>query len=908
MGGTLSYKYEDDSDDEHERRHSKSKLGAARFTSSPIGGPPTEHAIGAGLRRTSAFALSQNDSPLDNTRRRDSGFSDGRTFSEEHGNPAAEPWYGRRPEARRVPYFRYFGPTAIVPGFKQVVVSVNARRRRNTTASLSEASPAPALGPSAASFNDHRDGDVLFPDGLPTYDPGDPGPVPPLILGLIHTFFLHLGSNFPFLRHEKFYESVKEKRVEPILVDAVCALAARFSDSAVFSRGGGSVPRSEYGQFYAQRAKAATVDMFPCPSVGAVQAFLLMAYEGFGANQDSALWMYLGLAIRMAVDLGLQKVVGVKYQGEKDPWYTTQWSRPMTAGGGADDGNFDLEGAKTPAGSLSRSEQQEVEQGRIDTLWAVFILDRVISSGTGRPVTLRNDDLELALPEPAVDPATGWPDPYPHFVRIIHLYGRVSDVLNNVRNVRDLTDERWNKLAAMEAELTKQHHALNQRLDFNAANFRAYVTAGKATTFILLHFWFHALIIILHQPTLLAPFGGLGRSRQLLPNSRELSMSSAKTIADILAFAELIDSRSFIGNPFTSQPIYIAACAFLVETAVSASRPVSPAASPPETGTTQPRPHSEGVPSEARSSGTHHSLLASAASQNFQRCYGALAQMYRYWGGVGYILTALDQKSEGRWDVETYRFEVYGNTRPVPRRGSSMGRFPALEAPRSNALPVAWSLAGTTDSPSSNLPLMDQDMEGGMQRSAQAMHVRDMGETPQNVIIDPARQRAYQPTTSAIRQSQMPVQRNRRPTPTNARTPTKAMRGLEHLPPGDTITPPPSVDRTGNVHVGGMPYTPASHASGYEPVMQRASPPPHQHQEQHQDVERRGRPQFAGMGGGGGGGGGGYHRDMYAQDQDVISFVDGQEMDVGALGMQGEVMPEWMAYLPAMNMYDGMGS
>lgn len=32
-------------------------------------------------------------------------------------------------ERHRVPYFRYFGPTAIIPGFKQMVVSVREHRR-----------------------------------------------------------------------------------------------------------------------------------------------------------------------------------------------------------------------------------------------------------------------------------------------------------------------------------------------------------------------------------------------------------------------------------------------------------------------------------------------------------------------------------------------------------------------------------------------------------------------------------------------------------------------------------------------------------------------------------------------------------------------------------------------------------
>lgn len=45
-------------------------------------------------------------------------------------------------ENRRVPFFRYFGPTAIVPGFKQVVVSVR-ELRRSTGAESGPASKSP---------------------------------------------------------------------------------------------------------------------------------------------------------------------------------------------------------------------------------------------------------------------------------------------------------------------------------------------------------------------------------------------------------------------------------------------------------------------------------------------------------------------------------------------------------------------------------------------------------------------------------------------------------------------------------------------------------------------------------------------------------------------------------------------
>ncbi|KAI2601778.1 fungal-specific transcription factor domain-containing protein [Hypoxylon sp. NC1633] len=676
-------------------------------------------------------------------------------------------------ESHRVPYFRYFGPTAIVPGFKQMVVKVRDRRR----SSISATSPSGASSIFSGLLNSmQQDVEPGHVEDMPVYDPNDTNDVPPLILHLVDTFFLHVGSNYPFLRRDKFPRLVQEKRVEPILVDAVCALAARFSDHPIFRRwNDGKLAKSEYGFIYAQRAKLATVDTFPCPSVAAVQACLLMAYDGFGADQDSALWMYLGIAIRMAVDLGLSKEDGVRYQGERDPWYMRGYNRK------AGDDFIQQPQLVVDGITLSPEEQKEVEQERIDTFWAVFFLDRAISSGTGRPVTLKDDDFELQLPRSSVDPVSGWPDPLASLLQIIHLYGRVSDVLNNITHAQDLTQDKLNKLAQMENELTRLHQRTDARLRFDANNFQAHVKNGQGTTFILLHFWFHALIIVLHQPTLLTREGTISRAHQLKPHSRELSMSSAKTIADILAFAELLDPKCFIGNPFTSQPIYIAACAFLKESRSTPSQPASRDTTPPPESRNHGNRRGSAIVDTGPSS--RHLLLASAANQNYQACYKALKQMHTYWGGVRYILTALDQKLDGQWDCETYTNEEYESARRY-RQGSAVSRFAKyVEYPASpipdNGPPLAWSLTGTTNSPNSSLTLLFQNPvnPGAGVIPAQVVHQHQHQTTtaapaptsaptpPGNMIYDPIRQSlpeaatsiyhpAYpQPNTSALRHS-----------------------------------------------------------------------------------------------------------------------------------------------------------
>ena len=229
-------------------------------------------------------------------------------------------------------------------------------------------------------------------------------------------------------------------------------------------------------------------------------------------------------------------------------------------------------------------------------------------------------------------------------------------------------------------------------------NFHHYVKAGEGTNFVLLHFWFHTLIVLLHQPTLFKTFSQ-SKLLQLVPDSQHISMSSAKTIADILSYSQLIDAKASLGNPFTTQPIYIAACAFLKETAGQSatskeqSRTQSKAASRAVSRMSSPIPRSAGssssppvhnprtLPSSASMSVrsapptaadraiARHTLLATAASQHYQLCYRALESLETYWAGTKYILTVLDQKFKGVGDPLLYTAEEGESSleRPNPR-------------------------------------------------------------------------------------------------------------------------------------------------------------------------------------------------------------------------------------------------
>ncbi|KAL1598759.1 hypothetical protein SLS60_007901 [Paraconiothyrium brasiliense] len=663
-----------------------------------------------------------------------------------------------------------------MPGFKQMVVKVRGKQHgtghttsdRKLVAAVvlssltrSAVESSPGMMPSVGS---PPPTESRTPTEIPVYDTSSMSPSP-LITHLCKTFFTHLGCNFPFLQKDRFMRDLEEKQVDAILVDTVCALAARFSNNPLLTGGSevikdekepAKVHPSEYGQAFAQRAKSAIPDTFSCPNVAVVQAAVLLAYDEFGANRDSGLWMYLGIAIRMAQDLGMQTLQGLKYEGRDGPTPKSVRTDPAVTRGSTQQIS---EARRKESTVPEEQEQRAVEQERLDTFWAIFFLDRVVSSGTGRPVTLRDRDIEISFPSlNEVDPASGWPLPFPALIRIVHLYGRVTDVLNSIKDRSDITSDLRSQLDTMEYHLTDIYQNLSPRLHFNALNFQHYVKLNQGTNFLLLHCWFHTCIVLLHQPTLLKTFEG--NAHPLSSNSRDLSMSSAKTVADILSFTDLIDTKTGVGNPFTSQPIYIAACAFLKETALHSanshpsSRPISPSAletndpfdsksisldhmsfdKPPA-----PNGSAQTIKRE-QSQAAKHTLLASAANQNYQCCHRAMQSLELYWAGVKYILTVLDQKAKGVGDPLLYTREEMESAleapRPEPsftspgwRRKLSWGtylttqnidvdavkvsaairkgaRTPIPGSPMNTSQAIGWSLTGTMNSPSTNVAVM----------------------------------------------------------------------------------------------------------------------------------------------------------------------------------------------------------
>ncbi len=139
-----------------------------------------------------------------------------------------------------------------------------------------------------------------------------------------------------------------------------------------------------------------------------------------------------------------------------------------------------------------------------------------LSSGTGRTVSFREDDYELAVPSlrqrsghgraGSVSPSSS-----------SHLSGTAasSDVLNKDTKSQRLTQEMMAQLAAVENELCRDLPEARSAPELQRAELPGSRQVRPGDHLHPPHFWFHALIIIIHQPF---TSSGLKRPR-LLPTA-----------------------------------------------------------------------------------------------------------------------------------------------------------------------------------------------------------------------------------------------------------------------------------------------------------------------------------------------------------------------------------------------------
>lgn len=440
----------------------------------------------------------------------------------------------------------------------------------------------------------------------------------------IDVFFSHVSSILPYLPRKVFNQLLQNGEVSEALLNAMAGLGLKMSSSVPADS---ASPETETAIKYSNRAKELVIRRLALPTVETVYTLLLIAYNEFANDMDSGLWMWSGMAIRMCFDLGLHK---------------------------ADLPNLDEEHRETAR----------------NVFWSVVSLDRLISSGTGRTVTVPLSQIEHQPPV-GKKLATNQTDPFPYLCKLLLLVGQVTDHLNSV-DPSQLSSSRSfasTQLASFHQAVSDFYTSLPPDLLFDVHNFQEFARIRQSQVFLLLHVWNQALILAVYHPTVvyarsagtLGSVSVSGSSNVSLNNSRAPSPTGAAaaastsedgpkpakkrkttdpplsgidigaiSISDMVAFADLIDPLSFLCSPFASQPLLMAGVSCL-----TVLRALSPTNTPP------------------------HAIFT--VKKSYHNTRNALQRLQNNWAGVSWLCETLDSLEREEEDVDlvgSFTFEA----------------------------------------------------------------------------------------------------------------------------------------------------------------------------------------------------------------------------------------------------------
>ncbi|GAA5863244.1 hypothetical protein JCM8547_002875 [Rhodosporidiobolus lusitaniae] len=542
-----------------------------------------------------------------------------------------------------ISYLRPFGVTGIQPGLERIVISLAAPPSFSRAQSpalppsfpqdafpfLSDPAALPAFRPNQHNSHVSISSAAALSQEERLFEAGSDLPRPELKAELFDLFFRHLGSHFPFLNRQAVERcdncKVSTSMDAPMLVLSICALAARFSMSPAIT--GTDTTRSPglYGVPFADRAKKMILPLLGFPSTRTVQSLLLLSWSEFGQNNDGSFWSLSGMAMRMAVDLGLQ---------------------------------LDIEQPHLDA--------REQAVNRL-TWWACLAHDRMLSLGTGRPVMVKSYEVTTPFPsEEDISLVSGHvspvPSAFPAYCRFMLLCGDLCDVVNNGKGrwkmappTSEHADPAENgaphrtegrPLQPLEGAITQAYAALPHPLKWSSPNFRKHHDAGLGPIFLHLHLWYHCILIMLYSPPLMYP--QLKAASLSLSDRLSVVTRSCLQVSQIIGVAELVgDSPAYEAAPFTNQTFFVSASAWIRDHHIRTGRSILD-----NSNTTTPSASFSNFPP---SSSGPADLLAQSASDEFHLCRNALLRQEKYWLGAGWLAAVVGRKGAtvSRTTIET---------------------------------------------------------------------------------------------------------------------------------------------------------------------------------------------------------------------------------------------------------------
>ncbi|RSL97735.1 hypothetical protein CDV31_012915 [Fusarium ambrosium] len=461
------------------------------------------------------------------------------------GDPIDAPTAKTRPKQIRLRIFRRYGPTAVAPGLKRLSVAVGQRSDSSSTPLLEDLGEADVSistqqTPSSATSSARRSdamSDCFY--GLP-FD---------AVYRALDIFFQTFSGHFPFLNNQILAAHVRSRQASKFLISSVLALTARFCPADMFqlTTESDSEPGHEWrtGAQFLKAAKEQLMCLLAVPAPDVVAGLIVLSWAEFGSNSgEGGLWMFSGMAIRMAQDLGLHR----SDTTDLDPQAAFYDHAPPSP-----------QGTSVPTDEQSTLHQQK---SRLVMFWSVFSLDVYVSLLMGRPPTIRRAEIEVPLPTSddmkpvhldfdgsnkmchAIFPAMA------HAMYIFHEAVELFNLNNGAECACPLEE-----IDKLEQKVALCYKRLDTSLRFNKDTYRKSSSDGHAGLFLMLHLYFYTFVALLSTRRYKSPVAS--------ERSKRSAQVACQKILQTLAIAESIDDKGYTATPFLAYSIFVAASTLL---------------------------------------------------------------------------------------------------------------------------------------------------------------------------------------------------------------------------------------------------------------------------------------------------------------------------------------------------------
>ncbi|KAG0371164.1 hypothetical protein BGZ54_009523 [Gamsiella multidivaricata] len=417
----------------------------------------------------------------------------------------------------------------------------------------------------------------------PIYGIKDEVPRKDILDHLIQLFFDSVYYQFPIVHPGSFMKQYREGKVSPNLLNGICAGVARFSNHPDVV----TTPPFLAGEPFATNVRASIVDSVDIPTVSNVQALLFLSMYEYGAARGPRAWMFGGMAIRMAQELGLNR----------------EDSSPV----------FYLKG------------DWVLRETRRRTFWACFIMDVLSSSSSGRPRMIDERDCEVLLPsednawhearpvvtemldddqgpetstesfkeqrqssqdrqpddqgtdangmatppsESSAEAEQDKPRPKGHslssfayLIRILAVLGKVSQYVNRPRTKKSIPpNEPGSEFSIIDAALAAWLQSIPSHLIYSPENARMLKDRNEGCIIIFMHVIYHTSVVLLHRPILAADKASFPMDPNFVDNSVARCAEAASKVSEVLDFvsAQNYPPRIYISS-FFAYPVFTTA-------------------------------------------------------------------------------------------------------------------------------------------------------------------------------------------------------------------------------------------------------------------------------------------------------------------------------------------------------------